>query len=61
MLDIENKPSDMVSLDQSKKMLKSRNMRNDKINTERAFRLIKRDEIAQSNKKWWANLKQLSN
>lgn len=57
----QNRP-DMVSLDQSKKMLKNRNMRNDKINTERAFRLIKRDEeIAQSNKKWWANLKQLSN
>ena len=57
----QNRP-DMVSLDQSKKMLKNRNMRNDKINTERAFRLIKRDEeIAQSNKKWWANLKQLGN
>ena len=57
----QNRP-DMVSLDQSKKMLKNRNMQNDKINTERAFRLIKRDEeIAQSNKKWWANLKQLGN
>ena len=55
----DNRP-DMVSLNQSRQMLKERNMRNDKINTERAFRLIKRDEeIAQSNKKWWAHLKQL--
>ena len=57
----QTKPG-MVSLDQSKQMLKERNMRNNKINTERAFRLIKRDEeIAQSNKKWWAHLKQLKN
>ena len=53
---------DMVSLDQSRQMMKERNMKNDKINTERAFRLIKRDEeMAQSNKKWWAHLKQLKN
>ena len=53
---------DMVSLEQSRQMMKQRNMKNDKVNTERAFRLIKRDEeIAQSNKKWWANLKQLDN
>ena len=57
----QNRP-DMVSLEQSKKMMKERNMKNDKINTERAFRLIKRDEeIAQSNKKWWGHLKQLKN
>lgn len=50
----------MISLAQSKQMLKERNIKNDKINTERAFRLIKRDEeISQSNKKWWAHLKQL--
>ena len=49
-------------LEQSKQMMKQRNMKNDKVNTERAFRLIKRDEeIAQSNKKWWAHLKQLKN
>ena len=55
----QNRP-EMVSLDQSKQLLKERNMKNNKINTERAFRLIKRDEeIAQSNKKWWAHLKQL--
>jgi len=57
----QNRP-DMVSLEQSKKMMKERNMKNDKINTERAFRLIKRDEeIARSNKKWWGHLKQLKN
>jgi hypothetical protein len=57
----EHRP-DMVSLDQSRQMMKERHMKNDKINTERAFRLIKRDEeIAQSNKKWWAHLKQLKN
>ena len=43
-------------------MMRERNMQNDKINTERAFRLIKRDEeIGQANQKWWANLKQLKN
>ena len=53
---------DMVSLEQSKKMMRDRNMQNDKINTERAFRLIKRDEeIGKANQKWWANLKQLKN
>tara|TARA_B100000902_G_scaffold92603_1_gene95924 strand:+ start:168 stop:1043 length:876 start_codon:yes stop_codon:yes gene_type:complete len=58
----EEKKPDMVSLEQSKKMMRERNMQNDKINTERAFRLIKRDEeIGQANQKWWANLKQLKN
>uniref|UniRef100_A0A6C0JC37 J domain-containing protein n=1 Tax=viral metagenome TaxID=1070528 RepID=A0A6C0JC37_9ZZZZ len=53
---------DMVSLEQSRQMMKDRNMKNDKTNTERAFRLIKRDEeISQSNKKWWSHLKQLEN
>tara|TARA_B100001093_G_scaffold517775_1_gene600353 strand:+ start:2451 stop:3323 length:873 start_codon:yes stop_codon:yes gene_type:complete len=57
----QNRP-DMVSLEQSKKMMRERNMQNDKINTERAFRLIKRDEeIGKANQKWWANLKQLKN
>ena len=57
----EHRP-DMVSLEQSKQMMKQRNMNNDKINTERAFRLIKRDEeVAQSNNKWWSHLKQLEN
>jgi hypothetical protein len=52
----------MVSLEQSKQMMKDRNMKNDKTNTERAFRMIKRDEeISQSNKKWWSHLKQLEN
>jgi len=52
----------MVSLEQSKQMMKDRNTVNDKVNTERAFRLIKRDEeISQSNKKWWSHLKQLEN
>lgn len=52
----------MVSLEQSKQMIKDRNTVNDKVNTERAFRLIKRDEeISQSNKKWWSHLKQLEN
>jgi hypothetical protein len=43
-------------------MMRDRNIKNDKINTERAFRLIKRDEeMAKSNKQWWAHLKQLKN
>ena len=58
----EKSKPDMVSLEQSKQMMRERNMQNDKINTERAFRLIKRDEeIGQANQKWWANLKQLKN
>ena len=57
----QNRP-DMISLEQSRQMMKDRNIKNDRQNTERAFRLIKRDEeIAQSNKKWWAHLKQLKN
>ena len=53
---------DMVSLDQSRQMLKERSIRNNKINTQRAFRLIRRDEeIGRANKKWWAHLKQLKN
>jgi hypothetical protein len=57
----EHRP-DMVSLDQSRQMMRDRNIKNDKINTERAFRLIKRDEeMAKSNKQWWAHLKQLKN
>ena len=58
----ESNNPDMVSLSQSKMMLKERNMRNDKINTERAFRLIKRDEeISKANNEWWRHLKQLGN
>ena len=55
----QNRP-DMVSLDQSRKMLRDRNIRNNKINTERAFRLIKRDEeINRAYNQWWSHLKQL--
>ena len=57
----QNRP-DMISLEQSRDMMRDRNIKNDRQNTERAFRLIKRDEeIAQSNKKWWSHLKQLKN
>ena len=53
---------DMISLEQSRQMMRDRNIKNDRQNTERAFRLIKRDEeISQSNKKWWSHLKQLKN
>lgn len=57
----QNRP-DMISLEQSREMMRDRNIKNDRQNTERAFRLIKRDEeIAQSNKEWWSHLKQLKN
>lgn len=57
----QNRP-DMISLEQSRQMIRDRNIKNDRQNTERAFRLIKRDEeIAQSNKEWWSHLKQLKN
>lgn len=56
-----NTEPSMISLNQSKKLLNERNKTTDKINSERAYKLIKRDqEIADSNKRWWANLKQLS-
>ena len=56
----ENTPN-MPSLEQSRQMLNRKNTTNDKINTQRAYKLLKRDqEIADSNKKWWSNLKQLS-
>ena len=56
----QNTPN-MPSLEQSKQMLNKKNTNNDKINTQRAYKLLKRDqEIADSNKKWWSNLKQLS-
>ena len=58
----EEKTRLSLSIEQSKNMLRNRNVSNDKINTQRAYRLIKRDEqIHESNKKWWANLKQLDN
>ena len=57
----QNRP-DMISLEQSRQMIRDRNIKNDRQNTERAFRLIKRDEeIAKSNKEWWSHLKQLKN
>ena len=57
----QNRP-DMISLEQSRQMIRDRNIKNDRQNTERAFRLIKRDEeIARSNKEWWSHLKQLKN
>jgi hypothetical protein len=57
----ENMP-DMVSLEQSRTLLNRRASNNAKTNTERAFRLIKRDEeISKANKKWWSHLKQLKN
>lgn len=51
----------MLSLNQSKQLLSERNMTNDKVNTQRAYKLLKRDqEIEDCNKQWWSNLKQLS-
>ena len=52
----------MISLDQSKKLMEERNYLNHKQATSRMFNMLKRDEqISQSNKKWWSNLMQLEN
>lgn len=57
----DSKQPQMLSLQQSKKMLSERTMTNDKINTQRAYKLLKRDqEISDSNKQWWSNLRQLT-
>lgn len=50
------------SLVQSKQLMKEQHIRNNKINTERAYKLLKHDEqVKQANNNWWSHLKQLDN
>lgn len=58
----EKTMSKMPSLEQSKKMLKERNFRDNRTNTQRAYNMLRRDEeVKQANKEWWRHLKQLGN
>lgn len=50
------------SLAQSKKLMREKNIRSNKINTERAYNLLKHDEqVKNANNIWWSHLKQLGN
>lgn len=53
---------DSLSLQQSQKLLRQRDLENDKVNTHRAFNLIKQDEdIRRANNKWWSSIRRLEN
>ena len=50
------------SLEQSKDYLQQNQNRNDKTDIERAYKLLKQDEMVKEiNQKWWSNLKQITN
>lgn len=58
----EKSMSETPSLVQSKQLMKEQHIRNNKINTERAYKLLKHDEqVKQANNNWWSHLKQLDN
>ena len=51
-----------LSLQQSQMLLRQRDLENDKVNTQRAFNLIKQDEaIMKANNKWWSSIRQIGN
>ena len=57
----ENNPS-MLSLQQSKQLLKGRKSKEQIGNTQRAFKILKREEeINRANKEWWKELRTLKN
>ena len=57
----ENNPS-MLSLQQSKQLLKGRKSKEQVNNTQRAFKILKREEeINRANKEWWKELRTLKN
>ena len=57
----ENNPS-MLSLEQSKQLLKGRKSKEQVSNTQRAFKILKREEeINRANKEWWKELRTLKN
>lgn len=57
----ENNPS-MLSLQQSKQLLKGRKSKEQMGNTQRAFKILKREEeINRANKEWWKELRTLKN
>tara|TARA_Y100000389_G_scaffold130565_1_gene127964 strand:- start:2096 stop:2962 length:867 start_codon:yes stop_codon:yes gene_type:complete len=57
-----NMDTSSMSLEQSKMLLKNRNLENDKHDTNRAFKIIKQDEeIGKANNKWWEHMHRLTN
>lgn len=57
----ENNPS-MLSLQQSKELLRGRKSKEQMNNTQRAFKILKREEeINRANKDWWKELRTLKN
>ena len=57
----ENNPA-MLSLAQSKELLKGRKSKEQMGNTQRAFKILKREEeITRANKEWWKELRTLKN
>ena len=57
----ENNPS-MLSLQQSKQLSKGRKSKEQMGNTQRAFKILKREEeINRANKEWWKELRTLKN
>ena len=50
------------SLQQSNKFLEKNKNNSDKTDVERAYKLLKQDEIVKEiNQKWWGNVKQITN
>ena len=57
----QNNPS-MLSLQQSKELLRGRKSKEQMNNTQRAFKILKREEeINRANKDWWKELRTLKN
>ena len=51
-----------LSLEQSKKLLKEKEMKIKQSETQRAYRILKQDEqIRNKNKEWWSQLNRLEN
>ena len=58
----ENSNSEPLSLQQSNKFLEKNKEMSDKKDIERAYKLLKQDEIVNEiNKRWWGNVKQITN
>ena len=52
----------MLSLQQSKELLRGRKSKEQMGNTQRAFKILKREEeISKANKDWWKELRTLKN
>ena len=51
----------MLSLQQSKELLRGRKSKEQMGNTQRAFKILKEEEISRANKDWWKELRTLKN